>query len=56
MQAIFQLTKQLSDAFTFNPATVQKEDAIVTSKDSWWKEVVAYQVWPASFKDGNGMN
>jgi len=52
MQAIFQLTKQLTSAFTLNPSSTSEN--AVTSKDSWWKNTVTYQVWPASFKDGNG--
>lgn len=23
-------------------------------KPHWWKDVVVYQIWPASFKDSNG--
>jgi len=62
MQAILQLTKQLSAAFTINPASDAKktssssasDKSATTSTTSWWKETTVYQVWPASFKDGNG--
>jgi oligo-1,6-glucosidase len=54
MQAIFQLTQQLSRAFTVNPSSPTKEDDPKASKkNSWWKNTTVYQVWPASFKDGN---
>ena len=57
MQAILQLTKQLSAAFTINPSSDAKKSSdkiVTTTTTSWWKETTVYQVWPASFKDGNG--
>jgi hypothetical protein len=62
MQAILQLTKQLSAAFTVNPTPSDKKTpasgvsnkSAATTATSWWKETTVYQVWPASFKDGNG--
>ena len=29
-------------------------DATQPSNPAWWKEQVAYQIWPASYKDSNG--
>jgi len=62
MQAILQLAKQLSAAFTINPASDTRttsssnasDKSTTTTTTSWWKETTVYQVWPASFKDGNG--
>lgn len=29
-------------------------DAVHSSKPSWWKSAIVYQIWPASFNDSNG--
>ena len=43
------------DGFVFNNNDPSHPDRPIATqeKPNWWKTCTAYQIWPASFKDGN---
>jgi hypothetical protein len=41
-------TEADGDGFVFNSKPTSRK------APNWWKSCTVYQIWPASFKDGNG--
>jgi hypothetical protein len=49
------INMEQDDGFVFNNNDASHPDRHISPqmKPNWWKTCTAYQIWPASFKDGN---